>query len=143
MKRLITIMMLMFMAVSCFSATQWIKGLTQVVDIDTLTSADTVVTIGLTVNADSLPGGNRPDIINVFIHINDMTGTESPTNTATVRLQVYVDSTYIDIYKVDASSGDYGTSVLSVENMYYERMRFVVESNIGTVKVLYGLKRDW
>ena len=143
MKYFIIVGIIFFSIGNCFGAIQWYTGLTEAVNIDTLTSADTVVTIDITENADGLVGGRKPEYINVITHVNDLPETGSPLNTATVRIQVLIDSRYIDVYILDKDSGDYGTGLITLENMGYDRIRFVVENNTGAVLVYYGLKREW
>ena len=120
---------------------------TSLIDMDSTEAIDTAVTMYLTVNTSGLPSGQVPDDIVFMVYVNDTTYSKTPSNTATIRLQAFTvvnsDSTWYDIVNFDKDSDDYGTSVINFENLYYTKMRAIVASNTGNVRVMYGLKRTW
>jgi hypothetical protein len=138
----IVILAIFLMTCSCFATMQYLQDMTIVIDMDTSDVADTVVTIGLTEGSDNLPYDIRPDEIILLVYINDTNYTSPPANTALVRVQGYFDGDYYDIIKFSGGSSYYGTSVTILDNVFYEKIRFIVTKNTGYCRVGYALRRE-
>lgn len=139
-KRIFIIALICLISAVGFARYNIYQRAVNIADMDTSAASDTVFTLGLTDTSAGLAA--IPDFIDIAIQVNDSAFIESPVNTANIDIWgLIADTNWVYISNYDTTSR-YGIDIQQVENIGYDKIRFIISSNTGWVKIWYSLKYD-